>query len=122
MVVLIKAKAPTGATVLDGIYRAKLSKVTAFENVYGRRVGFEFELEDGQKIMRSTSPVLSPKSQLLNVLTGLLGRDLTREEMEQGVDAEELVGTYCMVVVRQSTSKAGQVFSNIEAVLPVKND
>lgn len=119
---MLKAKTPTAVKVPDGIYKAKLSKVNQFSNVYGERIGFEFTLESGEKVMRSTSPVLSDKGQLANVLRGLLGRDLTREEMQQGVDAEELVGTYCMVVVRQSTSKAGQVFSNIEAVLPVKND
>lgn len=122
MVVMLKAKAPTAVKVPDGIYKAKLSKVNQFSNVYGERIGFEFTLESGEKVMRSTSPVLSDKGQLANVLRGLLGRDLTREEMEQGVDAEELVGTYCMVVVRQSTSKAGQVFSNIEAVLPMKKE
>lgn len=122
MVVMLKAKAPTAVKVPDGIYKAKLSKVNQFSNVYGERIGFEFTLESGEKVMRSTSPVLSDKGQLANVLRGLLGRDLTRDEMQQGVDAEELVGTYCMVVVRQSTSKAGQVFSNIEAVLPMKKE
>lgn len=120
MVVMLKAKTPAAVTVPDGIYKAKLSKVNQFSNVYGQRIGFEFTLESGEKVMRSTSPVLSPKGQLLNVLTGLLGRDLSREEMEQGVDAEELVGTYCMVVVKRATSKAGQEFSNIETVLPIR--
>ncbi len=120
MVVMLKAKTPTAVVVADGVYTATLSKVNSFSNAYGERVGFEFTLDSGEKVMRSTSPVLSDKGQLANVLRGLLGRDLTSEEMQQGVDAEALVGTVCQVVVRQSRSKAGQVFSNVEAVLPVR--
>ena len=121
MVVMLKPKAPTAATqVADGVYPATLTKVTSFSNVYGARIGFEFTLDSGEKIMRSTSPVLSEKGHLTNVLQGLLGRELTRAEIEGGVDAEELVGTCCQVLVAKSKSKAGAVFSNIEKVLPAK--
>ena len=121
MVVMLKPKMPTAAPkVADGIYPATLTKVTSFSNVYGQRIGFEFTLDTGEKIMRSTSPVLSEKGHLTNVLQGLLGRDLTRAEIESGVDAEELVGTCCQVLVVKSKSKAGALFSNIEKVLPAK--
>lgn len=121
MVVMLKPKTPTAAPkVADGIYPATLTKVTSFSNVYGQRIGFEFTLASGEKIMRSTSPVLSEKGHLTNVLQGLLGRDLTRTEIEGGVDAEDLVGTCCQVLVVKSKSKAGAVFSNIEKVLPAK--
>ena len=121
MVVMLKPKTPTAAPkVADGIYPATLTKVTSFSNVYGQRIGFEFTLNTGEKIMRSTSPVLSEKGHLTNVLQGLLGRDLTREEIEGGVDAEDLVGTCCQVLVVKSKSKAGAAFSNIEKVLPAK--
>lgn len=121
MVVMLKPKTPIAAPkVADGIYPATLTKVTSFSNVYGQRIGFEFTLDSGEKIMRSTSPVLSEKGHLTNVLQGLLGRELTRAEIEGGVDAEELVGTCCQVLVVKSKSKAGAVFSNIEKVLPAK--
>ena len=38
-------------TVDDGSYPATLSKVTKFNNAYGQRVGFEFTLDDGHKVM-----------------------------------------------------------------------
>ena len=116
---MLKPKTPTVALkVADGIYAATLTKVTSFFNAYGQRIGFEFTLAKGEKILRSTSPVLSDKGQLTNLLQGLLGRDLTREEIEGGVDAEELIGTCCNILVAKSKSKAGAVFSNIEKVLP----
>jgi hypothetical protein len=122
MVIMLKPKTPTVAPkVADGIYPATLTKVTSLSNSYGQRIGFEFTLDTGEKIMRSTSPVLSDKGQLTNVLQGLLGRDLTREEIEAGVDAEELLGTCCQVLVVKSKSKAGAIFSNIEKVLPAQH-
>lgn len=106
--------------VANGIYPATLSKVTQFANVYGQRIGFEFTLDNGEKIMRSTSPVLSNKGQLTNILQGLIGRELTNEEINGGIDAEDLVGTCCLVLVEQAKSKSGVIFSNIEKVLPTR--
>ena len=121
MVMMVKSKTPTAAPkVANGIYPATLTKVTQFSNVFGQRIGFEFTLDSGEKIMRSTSPILSDKGQLANVLTGLLGRNLEQQEVEAGIDAEELVGTVCQVLVVQAKSKVGAVFSNIEKVLPAK--
>lgn len=121
MVMMLKPKAAAKpASVPDGVYQATLTKVTQFSNVYGQRIGFEFTLESGEKVMRSTSPVLSDKGHLTNVLRGLLGRELTRSEIEEGIDVESLIGTCCRVLVMQAKSKAGAVFSNIEKVLPYK--
>jgi hypothetical protein len=121
MVMVLKPKAAAKpALVPNGVYQATLTKVTQFSNSYGQRIGFEFTLDNGEKVMRSTSPVLSDKGQLTNVLKSLLGRDLTRQEIEQGIDVESLIGTVCQVLVVQSQSKAGAVFSNIEKVLPYR--
>lgn len=112
-----KAKA---AVVPNGTYKAVLSNVTQFENVYGQRVGFEFTLQggevDGAKVMRSTSPVLSAKGKLAEVLAGLLGRELTPAELSGGVDVEKLVGSECEVLVLQSSGKGGATYSNVEKI------
>lgn len=121
MVMVLKPKAQKATVVPDGLYQATLTKVTQFSNVYGQRIGFEFTLDTGEKVMRSTSPVLSDKGQLTKVLEGLLGRELTRQEIEGGIDVDSLVGTVCQVLVVRAKSKAGAVFSNIEKVLPYKS-
>lgn len=115
---VLKPKVQEGPKVQNGLYQATLTKVTQFSNVYGQRIGFEFTLDNGEKIMRSTSPVLSDKGHLTKMLEGLLGRPLTRQELETGIDVEALVGTVCQVLVEQAKSRAGVVFSNIEKVLP----
>jgi hypothetical protein len=123
MVMLLKPKGKEATLIPDGTYRAALSKVSRFDNAYGTRIGFEFTLQgkgvDGQKVMRSTSPNLSPSGKLADVLRGLLGRDLKPAEVEAGIDAEMLVGTECSVLVIQSRSKNGTVYSNVERVFPL---
>lgn len=122
MVMLLKPKSAAAVVVPDGTYKATLSKVTQFDNAYGRRIGFEFTLQgkgvDGQKVMRSTAPNLSATSKLADVLRGLLGRELTAAELEAGVDVEKLIGTACSVMVLQARSKSGAVYSNVERIFP----
>jgi len=103
--------------VADGVHRAVLSNIKEFENAYGPRLGFEFTLQgDGQVVMRSTGPNLTTKSKLAEILRGLLGRDLTDREVNQGFDIEALVGTECNVLLRQGRGKSGNTFSNVEQV------
>lgn len=123
MSMVLKPKSKeTAAVVPDGTYRAALSKVTRFDNAYGTRVGFEFTLQgngvDGQRVMRSTTPNLSPKGKLADVLRGLLGRDLTDKELEGGMDVEKLVGTICNVLVLRAKGKDGATYSNVERIFP----
>ena len=124
MVMLFKPKSKeTAAVVPDGTYKAALSKVTQFENSYGTRVGFEFTLKgngvDGAKVMRSTSPNLSPSGKLADVLRGLLGRDLQPAEIDSGIDVEKLIGTECSVLVLTSKGKNGNTYSNVERIFPL---
>lgn len=124
MVMLIKPKSKEAASIVpNGTYKAVLSKVTRFDNAYGTRIGFEFTLQggavDGAKVMRSTTPNLSPSGKLADVLRGLLGRDLAPTELENGIDIEKLVGTECGVMVLQSKSKNGNTYSNVERVFPL---
>ena len=93
-------------SVLNGVYQAILTDIRQFENAYGQRIGFEFTIQggdyDGVTVMRSTSPNLTAQSKLAQVLHGLLGRGLEGQELMQGVDLEELVGTECNILVVQS--------------------
>lgn len=123
MAILLKPKSKAAEVVPDGTYKATLSKVTQFENAYGQRIGFEFTLQgngvDGHTVMRSTSPNLSPTGKLADVLRGLLGRDLTQDELVKGVDAEALAGRECSVLVLSAKGKNGNTYSNVERIFPI---
>ena len=69
--------------------------------------------------MRSTNPVLTAKSKLVEVLNGLLGRELTSEEINSGYDVDKLVGKDCNILVLNSKGKNGAVYSNVERVFQV---
>ena len=125
MVMLLKPKNTAAAAVPDGTYKAELTKVTQFDNAYGQRIGFEFTLQAqgmvGQKVMRSTGPNLSPSSKLADVLRGILGRELTTDELVKGMDVEALVGRECSVLVLSARGKNGNTYSNVERIFPAGN-
>jgi hypothetical protein len=121
MEILIKpSESKPSVVVKDGTYQAVLSDVRKFTNAYGERVGFEFTIQGGeyagQKVMRSTAPQLSKLSKLAQVVEGVLGRDLTDAELSQGIDLGVVVGKPCQILVLQSKSKSGVVYSNVERV------
>lgn len=103
--------------VPNGTYKAVLSGIRQFQNVYGERLGFEFTVNggdhDGSKVMRSCAPNLTAKSKLAELLRGLYGRNLTEHELTSGLDIENLVGTECKVLVVQEKGKGGKVYSNV---------
>jgi len=118
---VVKPKAPTQAAVIrDGTYRAKLTDIKQFANTYGERIGFEFTITsgpyEGQAVLRSTAPQLTRQSKLAEVIEGITGRDLTDKELETGFDLEDLIDTTCQILVLQSKSKTGAVYSNVERV------
>ena len=121
MVFKVKPKAATpAASIKDGTYRATVSNLKQFANTYGERIGFEFTISggqfDGEKVMRSTAPQLTKQSKLAEVIEGILGRDLTDKELQSGFDLEDLVDKKCSILVLQSKSKTGAVYSNVERV------
>lgn len=125
MAIVLKPKAPTASVVVkDGTYQAELTGIRQFANAYGERIGFEFTIEGGQfdgvKVMRSTAPQLTQQSKLAEVLTGLMGRELTHAELAGGIDIEELIGSKCQILVLQSKSKTGAVYSNVERVFSAR--
>ena len=117
----VKPKAATAAALIkDGTYRAAVSNLKQFANTYGERIGFEFTIQggqfDGERVMRSTAPQLSKQSKLAEVIEGILGRDLTDKELQGGFDLEDLIDKECNILVLQSKSKTGAVYSNVERV------
>jgi hypothetical protein len=106
--------------VPQGAYKAKLVKVNRSFNAYGERINFEFYLYgenvEGVLLTRSTNPLLTAKSKLAEVLNGLLGRDLTEYEVNEGVDIEQMIGTVCNVLVLNNKSKTGTTYSNVERI------
>ena len=121
MALVVKQKDAAPAAVLrDGTYKAVLSNIKQFSNAYGQRIGFEFTVlgghADGEKVMRSTAPQLTKQSKLAEVIEGMLGRDLTDKELRDGFDLEDLLDKVCSILVLQSKSKTGSVYSNVERV------
>ena len=121
MVFKVKPKAaPAAAVIKDGTYRATVSNLKQFANTYGERIGFEFTIQggqfDGERVMRSTAPQLSKQSKLAEVIEGILGRELTTKELQGGFDLEDLLDKECSILVLQSKSKTGAVYSNVERV------
>ena len=118
MVFKVKPKAATpAASIKDGTYRATVSNLKQFANTYGERIGFEFTIQggqfDGERVMRSTAPQLTKQSKLAEVIEGILGRDLTDKELQGGFDLEDLIDKECSILVLQSKSKTGAVYSNV---------
>ena len=119
MAIVLQAESQEPDLVPDGVYPAKLTSVKEFHNSYGPRLGFEFTLGGnggGKTVMRSTAPKLTPKSKLADLLRGLMGRDIDQMDLACGFDVEELVGTDCQVLIRQSQGKNGKLYSNVEGV------
>lgn len=122
MSIVVKAKGQESQEpelVEDGLYPAKLTDIKQFENAYGPRLGFEFTLGgngEGKTVMRSTTPNLTEKSKLADLIRGLTDTELGPTDMFGGFDLETLIGKDCQVLVRQSRSKNGKTYSNVEQV------
>ena len=67
----------------------------------------------------STGPLLTKQSKLAEVIEGVLGRELTGTELQGGFDLEDLKDSACQILVLQSKSKTGAVYSNVERVFAV---
>jgi len=116
IVVKHQGTAEKSSTVKDGTYRAHLTNIKQFSNTYGQRIGFEFCIEGGEKVMRSTAPQLTKQSKLAEVIEGIQGRPLTDKEISKGFDLEDLLGMECNILVLQSKSKTGVTYANVERV------
>lgn len=118
---LVKPKTLVPVVIVkDGTYDARVSNIAQFENSYGPRVGFEFSIIggefDGQTVMRSTAPQLTRQSKLAEMIEGIMGRPLNEKEFTAGFDLEDLLDHRCNILVLQSRSKSGAIYSNVERV------
>jgi hypothetical protein len=121
-VVMAKPRTDKPAKLIpDGTYRAHLAEIKEFANAFGERLGFVFEIDEGEQkgtlLMKSTTNVLAPKGQLTQVVTGLLGREVTDKEAREGLNLRGLIGTNATILAIQSKGKGGLAYSNIERVL-----
>lgn len=98
----------------EGIYKARLAGVRRFASAFGDRVGFEFEILEGQRagevIMQSAAPSVSTKGKLASLVRGILGREPSDNELHE---ADTLVGSQCKVLVRQERNREGKTYSAI---------
>jgi hypothetical protein len=62
------------------------------------------------------APQLTKQSKLAEVIEGILGRELNTKELQGGFDLEDLIDKECSILVLQSKSKTGAVYSNVERV------
>jgi hypothetical protein len=53
---------------------------------------------------------------MAEVIEGILGRELNTKELQGGFDLEDLIDKECSILVLQSKSKTGAVYSNVERV------
>ena len=65
----------------------------------------------------SITPLMEAATlKLAEVIEGITGRELTDKELQGGFDLDELLDAACNILVLQSRSKTGAVYSNVERV------
>ena len=102
----------------NGTYSAILEKTEIIKTQYGNRASFVFRVlgvEGSPQIFKSTKTDLNPQSELYEVVSGLLDRDLNSGELE-GFNLEVLESELCCLFVEQARSKDGYRFNNITKV------
>jgi hypothetical protein len=114
-----------------GVYPAKVASVEAEQHEqYGQRVAFAFDLlnhsqEDGfpTRVFKSCNMLFSPKASLTGVVESLIGRRLTTEEAEAGMDLEQLVGVCCQLVLEHQVSETtGSTYAKVANIVPASED
>ena len=111
--------APAAPAVRPGIYNAVLIKIEERANGNGPFLLWHFELPDGAGTLKKpTSLKLGPQSNARRVIEALLGEPLA---VGQTVEAEDLIGRPCRLVVGTATLADGRMVSRIERVLPADN-
>lgn len=118
------AKAPERRLCPVGVHKAKVEKIEPkHHEQWGERVLFTFLLngnayDDGTsiRVFTEASNTLTRKSKLRKIVEGLIGRTLTKEEV-QGFDLETLVGLECQIVVKHEQGADGNIYSRVETVI-----
>jgi hypothetical protein len=118
------AKAPERRLCPMGAHKAKVEKIEPKHHEQsGERVLFTFMLDgrawdDGMpiRVFTEASNTLTRKSKLRKIVEGILGRKLTKAEV-QGFDLETLVGLECQIVVKHEEGLDGNTYSRVETVI-----
>ncbi|AJF05426.1 hypothetical protein [Geoalkalibacter subterraneus] len=105
-------------TLPEGTYPATLTDIRFFENAYGRRVGFIFELQgkaQGRSVMCSARYSTAPNGKLANIIERIMGRALAAGELED-FDYDRLRGRECLVMVLTGRNRSGKRFSYVDQI------
>ena len=112
---------PKTEVIPRGIYSARLADVRRFTNSWGERLGFIFEVIEGEQagkwVIQSTGTVMSRRSKQGQTVAALMGRDLTDDEALYGCDPRRLIGTECQLVLGLAATRAGKPYTTVENIL-----
>jgi hypothetical protein len=96
-----------------GVYRARVVSVRRFDNAFGPRIGFDFELTSGELVQASAAPSQNPNGKLAELVRGILGRDPKPADLSNPACCE---GLDCNVLLRIEANKSGKTYNNVAAV------
>jgi len=120
-------KAPIRRLVDEGVYPANVLGIEEQEDELfgGERIVFTFELEheandDGSPVHLTAycSKTLSPKSKLRKFAEVIMSTKFSKDQAENGVDLEGLVGLPCQVGIVHNESKDGSTYAKVETLYP----
>lgn len=100
----------------DGVHDVELVDVYAFDNAYGRRIAFEYEVTAGEhagsRVTQSATPSSNTRSKLADILRGLLGQEPTEADLSKP-EFDCLLGITCKALVQTETNKSGKPYSSV---------
>jgi len=111
----------------EGKHRAKVVQVTAKESArFKKEICYTFELadlarDDGSRfwVFRSCKNLLTQKTELLSVTEHILGRALTKSELDGNIDLELLIGYVVEVEVVHRESRSGNTYAIVKTIAHV---
>jgi hypothetical protein len=112
--------APATPAVRPGIYNAVLTQIEERSGENGPYLLWHFELANGGGVLRRpTSTRFGPQSNARKIIEALTGEELLAG---QTVEAEDLIGRPCRLVVGTATLPDGRRVARIEQVVPADHD
>ncbi len=101
-------------------YSAELTDVSEYENAFEHRLTFRFTITEGilsgSIVERRTTASFTLMSKLGEMIAALLGRELTDQDMQTGVDLEQLIGTMARVSVVHKHDRSGTPYCEVDHV------
>lgn len=108
---------PSHQPLKPGVYEAVLTGVEERTGQNGDYLQWSFEIAGthGQVVKRPTSTSFGPQSNARKFVEAVLGRPL---EVGEVIEADDLVGHACQVVIETATLPDGKQVNRVTAVLP----